>query len=592
MKPETSTETFVADAAPDPLDGLADLLDRSAGAALAQFTNGLSPASLGHALADWWAHLVISPGKQTQLAAKAARKAFRLYHHALNAALSPDSVEPCIRPLPQDHRFDDPGWRHQPFELIQQSFLLWQQWWDATTSGVGGTTTHDESVMNFVVRQMLDTVAPSNFVATNPVVQQRILETGGLCLVDGARNLIDDWTRAIRGERPAGAEAFRPGLEVAATPGAVVYRNELIELIQYTPTTATVRPEPVLIVPAWIMKYYILDLSNHNSLVRWLVGQGYTVFMISWRNPGSDQRHLDLEDYRRLGPVAALDAISAITGARQVHGVGYCLGGTLLAIAAATAARERESRFATLTFFAAQVEFSEPGELGLFIDASQLHFLEDMMWARGYLDVTQMSGAFQMLRSNDLLWSRLIQHYLMGDREPMTDLMAWNSDGTRMPYTMHSQYLRRLFLNDDLAEGRYRVDGRPITLHDLDSPIFAVGTVRDHVAPWHSVHKIHMLTDVEIRFLLVSGGHNAGVVSEPGRDGRSYHVATRPAGTPWLAPDDWLARAERKEGSWWPEWAAWLCEHSGEPVRPHVLGAPDKGYPVLADAPGSYVLQR
>lgn len=592
MQAATSTDTPIANCPPDPLDGLADLLDRSAGAALAQVTHGLSPASLGRAFVDWWAHLAISPGKQTQLAAKAARKALRLYGHALNAALSPGAVEPCICPLPQDHRFDDQVWRRQPFELIQQNFLLWQQWWDAATSGIGGMTAHDEAVVNFVVRQMLDTIAPSNFVATNPAVQQHLLETGGLCLVNGARNLIEDWTRAIRGERPAGAEAFRPGVEVATTPGAVVYRNELIELIQYAPTTATVRPEPVLIVPAWIMKYYILDLSAHNSLVRWLVGQGYSVFMISWRNPGSEQRDLDLEDYRRRGPAAALDIISVITGARQVHGVGYCLGGTLLAITAATAAREREKRFATLTFFAAQVEFSEPGELGLFIDASQIHFLEDMMWARGYLDAAQMSGAFQMLRSNDLLWSRLIHHYLMGNRRPMTDLMAWNSDTTRMPYTMHSEYLRRLFLNDDLAEGRYRVDGRPISLHDLDSPIFAVGTVRDHVAPWRSVHKIHMLTDVEIRFLLVSGGHNAGVVSEPGRDGCSYHVATRQARTPWLAPDDWLARAERKDGSWWPEWTAWLDEHSGDPIRPPGMGAPDRGYPVLAPAPGTYVHQR
>jgi polyhydroxyalkanoate synthase len=395
----------------------------------------------------------------------------------------------------------------------------------------------------------------------------------------------------MRGEPPAGAEVFEVGKDVAITPGKVVYRNQLIELIQYAPTTDTVRPEPILIVPAWIMKYYILDLSPENSLVRWLTGQGYTVFIISWRNPDSADRDLDMEAYRRLGPMAALDAVTAITGSPAIHAVGYCIGGTLLSIAAAAMAREGDERLATVTLFAAQTEFSEPGELGLFIDEAQLNVLDNMMWSKGYLDGTQMGGAFQILRSNDLVWSRILNTYLMGEREPMSDLMAWNADGTRMPYSMHSQYLRRLFLDDDLAEGRYKVDGRTVSLAALRKPMFVVGTERDHVAPWRSVHKIHMLSSADITFVLTSGGHNAGIVSEPGHKGRRYHILTREADSAALDPDDWVVRAPVRDGSWWVAWGEWLGAHSGEPTVPPAVGARDKGYLVLEDAPGRYVLE-
>ncbi|MDR7256431.1 polyhydroxyalkanoate synthase [Sphingomonas sp. BE270] len=575
---------------PDPLDGIAQTLDHAAVAAIAQITSGLSPATLVQAFGDWALHLAISPGKQLQLGAKMARKYVRLLDYGFRAAGDPDAT-PAIEPLAQDGRFADPGWKQPPFNLLSQAFLLNQQWWHAATTGIGGVSTHHQQMVEFAARQILDTLAPTNFLATNPVLQRKIVETGGKCLLDGLHNLLEDMQHIVRGLPPLGTEDFRVGENVATSKGKIVFRNRLIELIQYDPTTEKVRPEPVLIVPAWIMKYYILDLSPENSLVKWLTNQGYTVFMISWHNPGSQDRDLDMEAYRKLGPMAALDVVTAITGAASVHGVGYCLGGTLLSIAAAAMARDGDDRLTTITLFAAQTEFSEPGELGLFIDDAQLNLLENMMWSRGYLDSSQMGGAFQILKSNDLVWSRILGEYLMGERPPMNDLMAWNADGTRMPYAMHSQYLRRLFLDDDLAEGKYKVEGKSISLTAIRKPLFVVGTERDHVAPWHSVHKIHLLSNAEITFVLTSGGHNAGIVSEPGHRGRRYRVLTRELDGPAYDPEDWLGLANVKDGSWWLEWGAWLDARSGEPGNPPPMGNADKGYAPLGDAPGHYVLE-
>jgi polyhydroxyalkanoate synthase len=382
------------------------------------------------------------------------------------------------------------------------------------------------------------------------------------------------------------------GRTLAVTSGKVVYRNRLIELLQYAPTTETVQTEPVLIVPAWIMKYYILDLSPHNSLVKYLVDHGHTVFMISWKNPGPEDRDLGLEDYRTLGVMAALDAVAAIRPKRKIHGVGYCLGGTLLGIAAAAMARDGDERLQTLTLFAAETDFTEAGELTLFIDETEVTFLEDLMWDQGFLDTRQMAGAFELLRSNDLIWSRMVRDYLLGERQGMTDLMAWNADGTRMPYRMHSEYLRRLFLHNDLAEARYDVAGRPVTLADLRMPLFAVSTVKDHVAPWRSVYKIHVLTDTDLTFVLTAGGHNAGIVSEPGHPHRSYQLARRRHSDRYIDPETWQRATARQEGSWWPAWQTWLEEHSSGPISAQqALGSPDRGYPPLGEAPGTYVLQ-
>jgi len=570
---------------------LAEIIDRSVHAATARFTAGLSPMMLIGAYADWAAHLAFSPGKRAQLVEKAFRKWLRLAHYAGNRATG-EKPDPCIVPLPQDRRFDGEAWQNWPFDLAFQSFLLTQQWWHNAMTGVRGVARKDESTVAFATRQFLDVVSPSNFVLTNPEVLERTQREGGMNLLRGYQNFLDDWERTAGGRKPLGSDRFKVGENLAITPGKVVYSNRLIELIQYAPATARVRPEPVLIVPAWIMKYYILDLSPGNSLVRYLTGQGYTVFMISWKNPGPEDRDLAMDDYRKLGVMAALDAVSAIVPKAKAHAVGYCIGGTLLAIAAAAMARDHDERLRSATFLAAQTDFTEAGELMLFINESQLAFLEDTMWEQGFLDTSQMAGAFQMLRSNDLVWSRLVHDYLMGERQPMTDLMAWNTDTTRMPYRMHTEYLRHLFLDNELAEGHYQVDGRAVALTDIRVPIFSVATTTDHVAPWRSVYKLKLLADTEVTFLLTKGGHNAGIVSGIGHPGRTYRVATKAADALYVDPDVWLTKVPEQSGSWWPEWVAWLDARSGVPGAPPAMGDAGAGYPPLVDAPGTYVLQQ
>ena len=578
-----------ADEEPEPDTARAEVMDRLLHASQARLTYSLSPAAAMEPFADWAMHLLNAPGKQAALVEKAVRKLVRFGLYLAHAAKDSDTP-PCIEPLPQDRRFAGEAWRQPPFLYIYQAFLLQQQWWHNATTGLRGVSAPNERVVAFAARQLLDLVSPSNFVLTNPEVLRQTLAEGGQNFLRGALNFVEDWERAIAGRKPVGTEKFQVGRDVAVTPGKVVYRNELIELIQYAPATDQVRPEPVLIVPAWIMKYYILDLSPENSLVRQLVQAGFTVFMISWRNPGPEQRDLGMDDYRRLGIGAALDVIGAICGNRKVHACGYCLGGTLLTIAAAAMARDGDDRLASMTLFAAQSDFTEAGELTLFTSESQVAYLEDTMWEQGYLDARQMAGAFQLLRSNDLVWSQMVHQYLMGERAPMSDLMAWNADATRLPYRMHSEYLRHLFLENDLAEGRYLVDGKPVALSDIHLPIFAVGTTRDHVAPWRSVYKIHLLTDADITFVLTSGGHNAGIVSAPGHDARGYQIAHRPEEGRYVDPDTWVATAPTREGSWWPAWTAWLDAHSGASEPPPALGAAERGHPLLGDAPGRYVL--
>lgn len=567
-----------------------DNFDRLLHAFQARLTGSISPAAVQAARMDWWAHFLNAPGLQLSLAQKAGIDAFRMGLYALRAAAGQDG-EPYALSGNHDRRFAAPQWRTFPFNVMAESFLAIQNWWDTATHALRGPTRQHIRQMAFMRRQVLDMLAPSNFLLTNPEVLERTLVEHGQNLVRGAGYFIEDFERRMTGKPPVGTEAWRVGENLAITPGQVIHRNELMELIQYAPSTDRVRPEPVLIVPAWIMKYYVLDLRPENSLVKYLVDQGHTVFCISWKNPDAKDRDVSLEDYRRLGVEKALDVIGAVTGQRKMHVCGYCLGGTLLAIAVAKLARDGDERIASMTLLAAQTDFSEAGELMLFIDENELAYLEDMMWDQGYLDTSQMSGAFQMLRSADLIWSRMVRQYLLGEREPMTDLMAWNADGTRMPARMHSQYLRDLFLDNRLSRGRYAVEGRPVALTDIRWPIFAVGTETDHIAPWQSVYKIRLLTDTEVTFVLTSGGHNAGIVSPPSRTDRRYRIMTMAADEPYTPPDLWAVQAPVRPGSWWPAWQNWLAERSGAPVPPPPMGAPEKGYPPIVPAPGCYVLQ-
>ena len=562
-------------------------LDRMINVAIGRMTLNISPTAIAMAYFDWLIHLSLSPSKQQKLAQKALQQGLRWQTYAVDATKSDEAEQPhCIVPLPQDKRFNDPAWRALPFNVMSQGFLLTQQWWHRATTGVHGVSHHHEDVVTFTVRQILDTLSPSNFLLTNPVVLRETRNSHGANLLHGAGNVFADGERYLTGGNPRALDAFQVGQNIAVSPGKIVFRNRLIELIQYEANSRTVHVTPVLFVPAWIMKYYILDLSPQNSLVKYLVDHGYTVFMISWKNPQAEDRDLSMEDYRTLGVMAAIDTISALTHAPQINAAGYCLGGTLLSIAAAAMARDDDLRLSSVTLFATQVDFKEPGELSIFIDESQVSFLEAIMWEQGYLDTRQMAGAFQLLRSNDLIWSRRLNQYLRGRSETGTDMRAWNADATRMPYRMHTEYLHDLFLHNNLAEGRYRAGGRPIALTDIRVPIFAVGTLTDHVAPWRSAFKIQLLTDTEVTFLLTSGGHNAGVVSPPGHPRRSYQIAVQSHQNTYVDAESWQATASHHEGSWWPAWLAWIEERSGESTSARIIPS------ALCDAPGTYVLQQ
>jgi len=566
-------------------------VDRMLHALESRITGGISPASAMLAYLDWVTHLANSPGKQGELVQKALRKSIKFNAH-LRDILANKSPDCCIDPLPQDNRFRGEDWQKLPYSLWYQSFLLYQQWWYNATANIEGVSDHHQDMMSFAARQMLDVFSPSNFPLTNPEVQKAIFKSGGMNLVDGLRNFMEDWERNILQKPPVGTEKFRVGKEVAITPGKVIYRNDLMELIQYSPMTKTVHAEPVLIVPAWIMKYYILDLSPNNSMVKFLVDQGHTVFMISWKNPTEADRDRGMNDYIELGVMEALKAVRTIVPDQLVHTVGYCIGGTLLSIAAAALDRDGKDWLKSVTLFAAQTDFTEAGELMLFIDQSQIAYLEDLMWDQGYLDTKQMAGAFQLLRSNDLIWSKMVHDYLMGERTPMIDLMAWNADATRMPYRMHCEYLRELFLENKLAEGHYFVGEKHIALTDIKVPMFVVGAEKDHVAPWKSVYKIQLLADTDVTFLLTSGGHNAGIISEPGHRHRHHRMATHHEGDAYIAPDEWFAGTKVRDGSWWPTWQNWLAQHSGDQRKPPGMGKAKTKYAPLCDAPGTYVLEK
>ena len=560
--------------------------------ALARLAQGISPASVALAWSDWFTHLLVSPSKQADLAASALRKALLWQQYAANAWHG--QCRPCIEPLPQDKRFSPREWQAPPFNAMAQAFLLQEAWFGEMMTGVRGVSRHHEDFADFIARQWLDTWSPSNFVATNPQVLGRTAATRGANLVSGLANGWRDALAVLGDGKPRGVEHFLPGQAVAITPGKVVFRNRLIEVLQYEPATPRVLAQPVLIVPSWIMKYYVLDLTPDDSLVRYLVGQGHTVFAMSWANPGSESRDLGMDDYLELGVLAAIQAVRARCPGAGIHGVGYCLGGTLLAIAAAMLGTRSRNPLRTLTLLAAETDFEEPGELGLFIDESQIAFLEDLMAEHGYLDGRRMAGAFALINSRDLVWSKLVHEYLMGAPTPMTALRAWNADATRLPARMHSEYLRRLYLHNDLAEGRYKVAGRAVSLADIRIPMFVVATERDHVSPWPSVYKVQRLTHSEVTFVLSSGGHNVGIVNPPAGPAAhpqaSYRVASHAAHKAPADPQAWREAAPELAGSWWPCWQQWLGKHSSGHIKASpVAGLMQAGLPVMA--PGVYVHQ-
>ena len=564
----------------DPLaeEKFFNFIDKIFQANLAKMTAGISPAAFLTAYFSWLSQLSQSPGRLLELACYPALHS----GDCVNRILSEE--QPAGG---DDVRFHTESWQQLPWRLWAESFLQMEAWWKHATVKVSGVPQHVERTVSFTVRQMLDALSPANFVLTNPDLFHETIRSGGNNLIRGTEIAVKDMLEKLTGSPAKGVESFVPGKDVAITPGRVVYRNHLIELIQYEAATDSVFKEPLLIIPAWIMKYYILDLSPNNSMVKWLVSQGQTVFIISWRNPEGDDRNLGMDEYYRQGAMAALNAISKIMPKIKIHLMGYCLGGTLAIITAAAMAKSDDKRLKSLTLLAAQGDFTEAGELMLFITESEVAFLENMMWDQGYLDTKQMAGSFQMLRSYDLIWSKMIQDYMHGTERSMIDLLAWNADTTRMPYKMHSEYLEKLFLNNDLAAGRFTIEGQHVVAENIHLPLFVVSTEKDHVAPWQSVYKIHLMVNSDITFVLTNGGHNAGILSEPGHEGRIYRILEHGRDSPFISPEDWQEAAQMCNGSWWHAWHNWLAEHS----KSERVAAPciDTSLPA---APGSYVLQK
>ena len=578
----------------DALQEQARQMDDFYHAQLAKLALGLSPLALTLAFADWALHFGNSPGQQ-MLLTKAMMDELKSFPLG----------EAGEKVSETDARFSSAAWENPPFGWLKTGFQA-QERLLRKALAVDGVSQHHQQMLDIFSRQWIDALSPSNWPLTNPDVWLQTIKTRGQNWVKGFQHYLEDMSDTL-GAKTGGEKVLKPlvfgvGTDVATTPGRVVYRNDLIELIQYAPLTDKVQAEPLLIVPSCIMKYYILDLSPQNSFVRYLVSKGHTVFMISWRNPDSKDRNLGFEDYIKTGVLDAMRAIRETAGFEKVHALGYCLGGTFLAIAAAAIGHHKRDanttgqgyaydvlpELASMTLLAAQVEFSEPGALGIFIDEDQLQTLREEMEQTGYLSGRQMAATFQFLNSRDLIWSRSTRRYLMGEDDVTLDMMSWNSDTTRLPERMHSEYLTELFLKDALAEGHFRFDGKGIALMDIRIPIFAVGTVRDHVSPWKSVYKIHLLTDTQITFALTAGGHNAGIVSEPGHPHRSYQIGVTPKGHDWKEPEEWQAQSERREGSWWGAFEAWLAERSGAriPATPAIIKND------LGEAPGLYVHQR
>jgi polyhydroxyalkanoate synthase len=498
-------------------------------------------------------------------------------------------AEPVVEAAPDDRRFRDRAWSDNAiFDYIKQSYLLTARYIHGAVKEVGGLDDHAGRKVDFYTRQFIDAMAPSNYVLTNPEVLRATVESGGENLVSGLRNLLDDLERG-KGRLAISMTdmgAFHIGRNVATTPGKVVYQNDLIQLIQYAPTTETVHRRPLLIIPPWINKFYILDLRPENSFIRWAVGQGHTVFVLSWVNPDERLSGKSFEDYMQAGPLDALDAMAAATGEKEANVIGYCLGGTLLSATLAYMAVKRDRRVKSATFFVTMVDFAEAGDLSVFIDEEQITALEERMSKKGYLEARDMHQTFNMLRANDLIWSFVVNNYLLGKQPFPFDLLYWNADSTRMPAAMHSFYLRRMYQENLLSKpGGITLDGVKIDLRKIKTPAFILSTREDHIAPWRSTYAATQLYSGPVKFVLSASGHIAGVVSPPGsKYGHWQNDANPPS------PDDWLATATQHISSWWPMWEEWIAHYTGGEVPARHPG--DHKLTSIEDAPGSYVKVR
>ena len=549
-------------------------------------TPDFDPMHVGQAFADMTAALMRDPSKLIQAQIGFWQDYMTLWQNTTRRMVGMDQT-PVIQADPKDKRFRDDAWNEsEVFDFVKQSYLLSTRYVQDVVSRVDGLDPKTAQKVDFYSRQFMDAMSPSNFVLSNPEVLRRTAETGGENLLRGLSNMLGDLERG-RGKlsiKMTDPDAFRLGENIGMSPGKVVFQNHLMQLIQYTPSTDTVLKRPLLIAPPWINKFYILDLRPKNSFVRWAVSQGHTVFMISWVNPDEHLSEMGFEDYMQSGILAALDAIEQATGERDVNAIGYCLGGTLLASTLAWSAATQDDRIRSATFFVTMTDFSEAGELGVFIDEEQLKQLEERMAKRGYLDGAEMSTTFNMLRSNDLIWSFVVNNYLMGNDPFPFDLLYWNSDSTRMPARMHSFYLRQMYQNNLLAQpGGITLAGQPIDLGRVKVPAYFISTREDHIAPWRSTYRGTHLLGGPVRFVLAASGHIAGVVNPPdgGKYGHWLNTALPPTA------EEWLDGATEMAGSWWPDWQRWITALDAETVPARTPGA--GSLPALEDAPGSYV---
>jgi polyhydroxyalkanoate synthase len=544
------------------------------------------PLNIGRAFMEMTARLMQNPARMVQAQIGFWQDYVTLWQNTTRRLMGMDT-SPVIAADPKDKRFRDESWQQsEVFDFIKQSYLLSARYVHDVVGHVDGLDSKTAKKVDFYARQFVDAMSPSNFVLTNPEVLRRTAETGGENLLRGLNNLLTDLERG-RGKlsiRMTDPDAFKLGENIAVSPGKVVFQNELIQLIQYAPATKTALQRPLLIIPPWINKYYILDLRPKNSFVRFAVSQGHTVFMISWVNPDETLGDAGFEDYMHKGVFAALDAIEAATGETEVNAIGYCLGGTLLACTLAWMAKRHIERIGSATYFVTLLDFEDAGELGVFIDEEQLQALEERMQKHGYLEGSDMAATFNMLRANDLIWSFVVNNYLLGNDPFPFDLLYWNADATRMPARMHSFYLRNMYQQNLLAKpGGITLDGEALDLADIKVPAYFLSTREDHIAPWRSTYRGTQLLGGEKRFVLAASGHIAGVVNPP--EGGKYNHWVNEALPP--SSQEWLDAATELAGSWWSDWNRWVTAKAPGQVPARIPG--EARLPVIEDAPGSYV---